>query len=147
MLPDFSGMFAALISWLPSGFTLATSGLLFLAGVGGLVYQRFPLLPHRTLVLVAAVAAIYASAWAAGAGNMRAEQERQALLAANRALVREVTSERQKVENLQADARKAAENLRLATARAEAAEAVATTLPDASLSDATSDAIRNLWRP
>ncbi|MFG1246813.1 hypothetical protein [Xanthobacter flavus] len=146
MLPDFSGMFATLISWLPSGFTLATSGLLFVVGIGGLVYQRFPLLPYRTLVLVAAVAAIYASAWAAGAGNMRAVQERQALLAANRALVKEVTSERLKVEGLQADARKAAENLQAATARAEAAEAVAATLPDASLSDATSDAIRNLWR-
>ncbi|MBP2147914.1 hypothetical protein [Xanthobacter flavus] len=146
MLPDFSGMFAALISWLPSGFTLATSGLLFLAGIGGLVYQRFPLLPHRTLVLVAAVAAIYASAWAAGAGNMRAEQERQALLAANRTLVKEVTSERLKVEGLQADARKAAENLKAATARAEAAEGVAATLPSDALDAATSEAIRNLWR-
>lgn len=146
MLPDFSGMFAALISWLPSGFTLATSGLLFLAGIGGLVYQRFPLLPYRTLVLVAAVASIYASAWSAGAGNMRAEQERQALLAANRALVKEVTSERLKVEGLQADARKAAENLRLAEARARAAEEVAATLPSDALDAVTSEAIRNLWR-
>ncbi|WP_029554751.1 hypothetical protein [Xanthobacter sp. 91] len=145
MLPDFSGMFATLISWLPSGFTLATSGLLFVVGIGGLVYQRFPLLPYRALVLVAAVAAIYASAWAAGAGNMRAAQERQALLAANRALVKEVTSERLKVEGLQADARKAAENLQAATARAEAAEAVAATLPADSLDPVTSEAIRNLW--
>ncbi|MFG1226015.1 hypothetical protein [Xanthobacter wiegelii] len=130
------------ISWLLAIVT----GSALLIGVAALVYSRLPALSYRLPATIAGGALLLLAGWTGHASDRRDEQERQALLAANRALVKEVTSERLKVEGLQADARKAAENLKAATERAEAAEAVAATLPDAALSDATSDAIRNLWR-
>lgn len=135
-----------LVSWLPSWTTLAASGLLLLAGIGGLVYQRLPLMPYRTLVLIGAGLALYASAWTAGAGNMRAEQERQGLMAANRDLARTVAAEQAKAATLAADASRALADLQAAEARARAAEEAALLIPDTGgVSQSTSDAIRNLW--
>jgi hypothetical protein len=147
MISAVSGLFAFLISWLPSGFTLAASGLLLVVGIGGLIYQRLPLVPYRTAAMIGAGLALYASAWSAGAGNFAALAERQALAAKVRGLEATVESERRKAEGLAVDAQAAAEQARAAEARARHAAEVAAALPDdPSISGATSDAIRDLWR-
>jgi hypothetical protein len=103
-------------------------------------------MPYRTAVMIGAGLALYASAWSAGAGNMAALAERQALAAKVRGLEATVESERQKVASLAADAAKATEQAIAAEARARRAEEVAASLPDdPSISAATSAAIRDLW--
>lgn len=130
------------ISWLLAALT----GSALLGGIAALVYSRLPPLPYRLPATILGGALLLLAGWTGHASDQRGRIEKAALLAANRELVREVTSERLKVQGLEADARKAAELVRAATARAEAAETIAATLPAAPLSAATSDAIRNLWR-
>lgn len=138
---------ASLFSWLPSGLTLALSGLLLLGAIAGLVYQRLPAVPYRSVVLIAAGAALYASAWTAGAGNARAVAERQALEAMIAAKAREVAAQKAQIDSLAVDAQVAQQREAAAEARADAQAAVAETIPTTrNLSSETSDKIRDLWK-
>lgn len=140
-------IFTDFLSWLPSWATLLSAGGLLVVAAGGLVWSRLPLAPHGTLALIIGAGCLASGMWLAGAGNMRAAQERDALRARAETLSREVESEGRKVADMEADARRAAEHARAAEKRARAAEAVAAALPDSTVGAATSDAIRNLWRP
>jgi len=139
-------LYAYLVSWLPSWATLAASGALLLAGIAGLIWGQVPLAPYRLIATIVGAVCLAVSMWTAGAGNMRAVQEQQALKSQIAAREREVDAQRKIIASLTQDAALAQFQAADAAARALAAEAAAATIPDADgVSADTSGKIRDLW--
>lgn len=137
-------MFASgAISWL---LALVT-GAALLVGIAALVWSRIRPLPYRHVAAGLAGLLLFIAGWAGHASDQRGRMERQALIAANRALVKEAASERAKVAALARDAELASAHAAAAEAKARALEDLIAQTPDTPALDAdTSARVRGLWR-
>lgn len=131
------------ISWL---LALVT-GAALLVGGAALVWSRIPPLPYRHLAAGLAGLLLFIAGWLGHASDQRGKMERQALIEANRVLVKEVAAERGKVEALARDAETASAHAAAAEAKARALEDIIAQTPDTPALDAdTSARVRGLWR-
>lgn len=104
------------------------------------------MLPYRTPVAIVASVLLFVAGWMGHASDQRGKQEREALLAANRAQEIEIRALQGKAQSLERDAKAAQVNAAAAEARAQEAEAVAATIPaSGGLSADTSTKTRDLW--